>query len=129
MDPEFEKKKWYNYLAKFPLVKWSIQTDWVHSNDEIFPHKEELIELGEMLPSLHTPTIAIQGMEDQLVPTGNADYLEQMMSGADRLEVWRIEGLNHFVPWSRPDLITKAIQKLTQKSGALGLELQKSGWD
>lgn len=101
----------------------------MHSNEEIFPHKEELIELAEMLPSLHTPNIAIQGMEDQLVPKGNTNYLEQMMSGADRLEVWRIEGLNHFVPWSRPDLITKAIQKLTQKSGALGLELQKSGWD
>ena len=109
MDPELDKRKWYNYLAKFPLVKWSISTDRVHSNDEIFPHKEELIELTEILPSLHTPTIVIQAMEDQLVPPGNADYLEQMMSGADRLEIWRIEGLNHFVPWSRPDLITKAI--------------------
>ena len=68
------------------------------SNDEIFPHKEELIELAEILPSLHIPNIAIQGMEDQLVPKGNANYLEQMMSGADRLEIWRIEGLNHFVP-------------------------------
>lgn len=113
MDPELDKRKWYNYLAKFPLVKWSILTDRVHSNDEIFPHKEELIELTEILPSLHTPTTVIQAMEDQLVPPGNADYLEQMMSGADRLEIWRIEGLNHFVPWSRPDLITKAIQKLT----------------
>ena len=68
------------------------------SNDEIFPHKEELIELAEILPSLHTPTIVIQGMEDQLVPPGNANYLEQMMSGTDRLEIWRIEGLNHFAP-------------------------------
>ena len=85
----------------------------MHSNEEKFPRKEELIELAEMLPSLHTPTIVIQGMEDQLVPPGNADHFEQMMSGADRLVIWRIEGPNHFVPWSRPDLITKAIQKLT----------------
>ena len=95
----------------------------MNSNEEIFPHKEELIELAEILPSFHTPTIVIQGMDDQLVRPGNADYLEQTMSGADRLEIWRIEGLNHFVPWSRPDLITKAIQKLTEKSGVLGLTL------
>lgn len=55
MDPELEKRKWYNYLANFPLVKLSISTDWANSNDEIFPHKEELIELAEMLPSLDNP--------------------------------------------------------------------------
>ncbi len=55
MDPELEKRKWYNYLANFPLVKLSISTDWANSNDEIFPHKEELIELAEMLPSLDKP--------------------------------------------------------------------------
>ena len=112
MDPELEKRKWYNYLAKFPLVKWSISKDWANSNDEIFPHKRELVELAEMLPNLDTPTIVIQGMEDQLVPPGNADYVERMMSGADRLEIWRIEGLNHFVPWRRPDLINQAIGEL-----------------
>jgi pimeloyl-ACP methyl ester carboxylesterase len=112
MDPELEKRKWYNYLAKFPLVKWSISKDWANSNDEIFPHKRELVELAEMLTNLDTPTIVIQGMEDQLVPPGNADYVERMMSGADRLEIWRIEGLNHFVPWRRPDLINKAIGEL-----------------
>ncbi len=112
MDPELEKRKWYNYVAKFPLVKWSISKDWANSNDEIFPHKGELIELAELLPSVDTPTIVIQGMEDKLVPPGNADYVERMMSGADRLDVWRIEGLNHFVPWRRPDLINKAIREL-----------------
>ncbi len=112
MDPELEKRKWYNYVAKFPLVKWSISKDWANSNDEIFPHKSELIELAELLPKLDTPTIVIQGMEDELVPPGNADYVEKIMSGMDRLEIWRIEGLNHFVPWRRPDLIDKAIGEL-----------------
>lgn len=112
MDPELEKRKWYNYVAKFPLVKWSLSKDWANSNDEIFPHKGELIELAELLPRVDAPTIVIQGMEDALVPPGNADYVEELMSGADRLEIWRIEGLNHFVPWRRPDLINKAIEEL-----------------
>ncbi len=114
MDPDLEKRKWYNYAAKFPLVKWSISKDWANSNDEIFPHRKELVELAKRLPMVDTPTIVIQGMEDELVPPGNADYVERMMSGAERLEVWRIEGLNHFVPWRRPDLIVKAIEALRQ---------------
>lgn len=112
MDPELETKKWYNYLAKFPLVKWGLSKDWANSNDEIFPHKQELVALADQLPNIRVPTIVIQGMEDELVPSGNADYVERMMRGADRLEIWRIEGLNHFVPWRRPDLISKAIEEL-----------------
>jgi len=112
MDPDLEKRKWYNYVGKFPLVKWSISKDWANSNDEIFPHKGELIDLADRLPWIQVPTIVIQGMEDKLVPPGNADYVEDRMTGVDQLKVWRIEGLNHFVPWRRPDLIVKAIEEL-----------------
>ncbi len=118
MDPELEKKKWYNYIAKFPLVKWGLSKDWANSNDEIFPHKKELQELASLLPSIDTPTIVIQGMEDDLVPPGNADYVERMMKGAARLDVWKVEGLNHFVPWRRPDLIEKAIMELLADASA-----------
>lgn len=112
MDPELEKRKWYNYVAKFPLVKWGLSRAWANSNDEIFPHKGELVELAKFLPDVDVPTIVIQGMEDQLVPPENADYVERMMQGMGFLEIWRIDGLNHFVPWSRPDLITKAVEEL-----------------
>ncbi len=115
MDPDLEKRKWYNYVAKFPLVKWGISKDWANSNDEIFPHKRELIMLADGLTSIETPTIVIQGMDDELVPPGNADYVERMMEEASLLEIWKIDGLNHFVPWRRPDLIENAIERLVEE--------------
>ncbi|MDE0769710.1 MAG: hypothetical protein OSB19_15135 [Opitutaceae bacterium] len=44
-----------------------------------------------------------------LNPPGNADYVERVMTGVNSMDVQRIDGLNHFVPWSRPDLIREAI--------------------
>lgn len=115
MDPELEKRRWYNYAAKFPPVKWSISKAWGNSNDEIFPHKGELIELAPLLPGIATPTTVIQGLEDELVPPGNADYVERTMTGVQSMSVRRIEGLNHFVPWRRADLIEDAILELAEK--------------
>lgn len=112
MDPEIQKRQWYNYAAKFPLVKWGLSKDWVHSNEEIYPLENELKWLAEPLPCIKAPTIVIQGMEDELVPPGNADYVEEALKSSQRLEIHRIEGLNHFVPWRRPDLIKNAILEL-----------------
>ncbi len=115
MDPELEKRKWFNYAAKFPPVKWSISKDWGNSNDEIFPHKSELKKLAELLPEIETRTIVIQGMLDELVPPGNADYVERTMTNSVGLDIWRVEDLNHFVPWRRPDLIKKAVFEIIEK--------------
>ena len=112
MDPDLEKRRWYNYAAKFPLVKWSVSKAWANSNDEIFPHKKELIELAPLLPEIAAPTIVIQGLDDELVPPANADYVEATMTGVQSMSVQRIEGLNHFVPWRRADLIKAAIEDL-----------------
>ena len=112
MDPEIQKRQWYNYAAKFPPVKWGLSKDWVHSNEEIYPLENELKWLAEPLPCIKTPTIVIQGMEDELVPPGNADYVEEALKSAQRLDIRRIDGLNHFVPWRRPDLIKDAILDL-----------------
>ncbi|MGK0238261.1 MAG: pimeloyl-ACP methyl ester carboxylesterase [Candidatus Pelagisphaera sp.] len=112
MDPDLEKRRWFNYVAKVPFVKWGLSRAWVNSNDEIFPHKKELEELADLLPGITASTIVIQGMEDDLVPPANADYVERIMTGVISMDVQRIDGLNHFVPWSRPDLIKEAIVKL-----------------
>jgi len=64
-----------------------------------------------MLPlwkDVEVPVIVIQGTEDNLVPKENADFAKRMMD-PQYLEVWLVDGMNHFVPWNRPDLINKAI--------------------
>ena len=51
-------------------------------------------------------------MEDELVPMGNAAYVEEALKSAWHLDIRRIDGLNHVVPWRFPDLIKDAILDL-----------------
>ncbi|MDQ8185501.1 alpha/beta hydrolase [Pelagicoccus sp. SDUM812002] len=114
MDPELEKRKWFNWAGKFPLVRWGLSREWRNSNDEIWPLKGELIELEKELGVMQAPTIVLQGDLDQLVPVGNADYVErQFPEGVVELRI--LEGVNHFIPWSHPDEIKRAIFDLMEE--------------
>ena len=112
MDPELEKMRWFNTLAYYPPVKWVLPVDWLMSNEEIVPHKQELQQLAGELGKIVTPVIVIQGLADDLVPPQNTRYIERQFSAADPLIVQCLEGLNHFIPWSRPDLVVDAALKL-----------------
>lgn len=111
LDPDFEKRKWFNWVAKFPLIRWGLSRDWRNSNDEIFPHHSELVDLKEKLPSVTAPVIVIQGDKDSLVPPENAAYVDRAFTGS-KVEVRMLEGVDHFIPWSNPDEIVKAIRAL-----------------
>lgn len=113
MDPELEKRRWYNWLGKFPLIKWGLPREWRNSNEEIFPLKAELEELKPLLGNVRVPTIVIQGDRDKLVPPENADYVKrEMPEGVVELRI--LKGVNHFIPWSNPDDTKRAIVDLSE---------------
>ncbi len=114
MDPELEKRKWFNWVGKFPLVRWGLSREWRSSNDEIWPLKGQLERLRPKLGEVRAPTIVIQGDRDQLVPMANAAYVErEMPDGVVELRI--LEGVNHFIPWSDPEEIERAIGDLGEK--------------
>jgi pimeloyl-ACP methyl ester carboxylesterase len=70
-----------------------------------------------MLPGWHTirvPVTVIQGEADNLVPPGNAHFAKKMLIHAP-LEIQMLPGVNHFIPWSHPYLIQKAIMRHIRK--------------
>ncbi|HHP7241539.1 MAG TPA: alpha/beta fold hydrolase [Cyclobacteriaceae bacterium] len=108
VDPEQEKYEWYRHVMKNSIFKYIIPKSFRVSNEEILPLKEELKLMLPYWKDIQTPTIVIQGTNDQLVPKENADFVRKMVP-EEYLDVWMIEGMNHFVPWSRPELIAKGI--------------------
>lgn len=111
IDPELEERRWYNWVGKFPLVRWGLSRDWRNSNDEIFPLKGELLDLQPRLSEIQVRTIVLQGDRDELVPPGNADFVKrEFLSGVVELRI--LEGVNHFIPWSDPKEIERAILDL-----------------
>ncbi|MEQ8242995.1 alpha/beta hydrolase [Fulvivirga sp.] len=111
IDPELEPDEtWFRLPLHTPFLRWVLPVSLRVTNDEIYFLKDEL-EL--MLPDwskINIPVIVIQGMEDELVPPGNADFAKQQLTNA-KVKVVLIEDMNHFVPWSNPELIEDAIKE------------------
>jgi pimeloyl-ACP methyl ester carboxylesterase len=67
-----------------------------------------------MLPlwkNIRAKTIVIQGKKDVLVDPRNAAFAKRMITNAE-VTVIEVEGMNHFVPWTNPELIQHAVLQL-----------------
>jgi pimeloyl-ACP methyl ester carboxylesterase len=122
IDPELEPDEtWFRLPLHTPFLRWVLPVSLRVTNDEIYFLKDEL-EL--MLPDwskINIPVIVIQGMKDELVPPGNADFAKEQLSNA-KVKVVLIEDMNHFVPWSNPELIEDAIKEQLEDINEKGEE-------
>lgn len=108
IDPDLEKKEWYRFIGNvFPFRQW-LPVELAVSNQEIMPLKGELQQMLPLWASIRLPVIVIQGENDPLVPPGNALFAKRMLVNAP-ITIQMIPKMNHFIPWSRPDLIRDAI--------------------
>ncbi len=111
IDPELEPHEWFRAPMATPFLKWLLPRSLRASNDEIYKLKPELEEMIPLWKNIHASTIVIQGTKDSLVDPGNADFAEKMLVNAP-LKIERVEGMDHFVPWSNPELIRNAAIEL-----------------
>lgn len=112
VDPELEPPRWYRYILDAPPVKYFIPKSFRASNLEILHLKEELELMLPLWTTIQQPCLVIQGEADSLVPAANADFLKKKLVNAQYLEIQKVAGMNHFVPWSNPELIANGILSL-----------------
>lgn len=67
-----------------------------------------------MWSNITCPVTVIQGKKDSLVPAGNADFARKMLVNAPVEFVFK-EDMDHFVPWSNPELIQNAILNMIKQ--------------
>lgn len=118
IDPELEPDEtWFRAPLATPFLKWILPRSMRASNDEIYTLKPELQDMLPLWQNITTPTIVIHGKKDSLVPSGNADFAKKMMVNTP-LKIMLIDGMDHFIPWSHPELIRNAILELLLTSSA-----------
>lgn len=117
IDPELEKLRWYNHLASWRILSWTLPGEWLTSNREILPLKKELAAMLGGWKSILAPTIVIQGDADKLVPAKNADFAARMLP-AERITLERVPAAGHFVLWEQPQLTVRAILALLGPAGS-----------
>lgn len=119
IDPELEKTKWFQIPADWLIFSWLVPKDLRTSNREILPLKGELEKLLPRWKNIHQPVTVIQGEKDRLVPAGNADFAAAKLTEAP-VDMVRDAELNHFIPWTRPDLIKTAVLRHLQEPASIG---------
>ena len=108
--PDLEpNEKWFRIPMDFTPIRVLIPASFRASNHEILYLKPELEKMLPLWKNIRQPVIVIQGGKDMFVSPKNADFAEKMLVNAKSLKVVRIDTMNHFVPWSHPQLIKKAI--------------------
>lgn len=108
--PELEPhEKWFRIPMEIIPIRFLVPASFRASNHEILYLKPELEKMLPLWKNIRQPVIVIQGGKDMLVSPKNADFAEKMFVNAKSLKVVRVDTMNHFVPWSHPQLIKKAI--------------------
>jgi pimeloyl-ACP methyl ester carboxylesterase len=107
--PELEPKEWYRESLRVMGQVGMINQAIADSNVEIMALKKELEHMMPLWKNIRCPVTVIQGDADVLVAPGNADFAKKMLSHNDSLRIVMLSGVNHFLPWSNPRDIRKAI--------------------
>ncbi len=114
IDPAQEETKWYQYVAEYWGVRSLLPAELVTANREIRALKDGLTEMLPRWPDIRQRVTVIQGEADTLVPPANADFAQHMMTNAQPLEIIRLPGMNHFLPWKQFALVKKEILRHLQ---------------
>ncbi|MEA5425874.1 alpha/beta fold hydrolase [Arcicella lustrica] len=108
--PDLEpNEKWFRIPMAFTPIRVLIPASFRASNDEILFLKPELEKMLPLWKNIRQPVIVIQGGKDMLVNPKNADFAKKMLVNSAKVEIVRVDTMNHFVPWSHPFLIKKVI--------------------
>lgn len=119
IDPELEPNEtWFRAPLATPFLSWVLPRSLRASNEEIYHTKPELVKMLPLWEKITCPVVVIQGGKDILVPPANAEFAKKMLVNAP-IEFVLVEKMNHFVPWSNPDLIRIAILKMIQGKNGL----------
>jgi pimeloyl-ACP methyl ester carboxylesterase len=115
-DPALEKRTWYQRAGMAPLVRWMVPDELDRANVEMIPLKAELEAMAPRWAEIRVPVTVIQGGKDKLVPPGNADFLERVLTAAP-LTMVRPPEATHFLVWEQPELLRSALLRMLQESG------------
>ncbi|MEQ9308760.1 MAG: alpha/beta hydrolase [Balneolaceae bacterium] len=109
IDPKLEKIKWYQIPVHYKAFSWMLPAFLYSANEEILALKNELIDMIPCWKNITIPVSVIHGEIDNLVPPENADFAKDMLINAS-VNMAKVSEMNHFVPWTHPDLIKKEIE-------------------
>ena len=122
IDPAQEEHPWWQAAIDVPPLCWLIPKSFWASNREIKLLEQELRNMLPLWDKVRCPVTVVHAENDRLVPFANVTFARRMLAhSADYREVTMDKG-DHFILWSRPDVVRNAVLGLPtfSASGAPG---------
>ena len=115
LDPSQEHIHPLQHLGRSWPIRMLLPRTVRNANRELMVLKTELEKLYMLLGKIRVPVVIVHGTGDDLVPYQNVEYLRHNLTGAKRVTVKRLSGVNHFLPWTAKAHIQAAIMDLVEK--------------
>jgi pimeloyl-ACP methyl ester carboxylesterase len=109
VSAELEPKEPWRKPLSSRALRWILPKSFRTSNDEILETKGELIRMEKDWSIVFCKVTILQGKKDRLVPYENAIYAERKLVNAKEVKVKLLDNENHFIPFTKPELITKEL--------------------
>ena len=116
IGPGLERFFWFTHIIESPLIHWTIPRMLQSANQEKIHHKEELTKMLPLWPRIHVPVAYLQGANDELVYTSNADFARTHLTNVPSLDIQMIPGRGHLIAFAEKNRIRKAILNMLDKA-------------
>jgi pimeloyl-ACP methyl ester carboxylesterase len=107
--PGEEKVFTISHLMLFKETSWLFPTPLRVATEEKFTHRKELEKMVSKWETLTQPIIYIQGEDDEVVYTSNAQFIEKKAKKAKFLKILMIPNQPHFLAIPQKDVLAKSI--------------------
>lgn len=114
LDPDLEDVLFIQHVGNVPPFSWLLNTVLRNSNRELIALEDELRLLQPKLSGIKQPVTIIHGTEDDLVPYANVPFMERTLTGTRKLDVIKIEGMDHFLQWRQQDVVMNAVLEMAK---------------
>jgi pimeloyl-ACP methyl ester carboxylesterase len=115
IDPALEPEDtWFRAPLASPFLSWILPPTFRSSNEELYHLKPELEMMLPLWQTIKCPVSIVHGKKDSLVPFENVEFARRMLINTS-VDYYFDDEMDHFVPWSNPELIHAAILKMISK--------------
>jgi uncharacterized protein len=112
MAPGQEKFFWLTPLVEHSFIRRLIPPHHRTANTEKMHHKKELKKMLPLWKKINIPVIYIQGENDQLIYTKNADFANKHLINVPSLEILMIPKQKHHLKKENIPLVKKKLLEL-----------------
>ncbi|MBX3238435.1 MAG: alpha/beta hydrolase [Chitinophagaceae bacterium] len=112
LAPGQEKVYWFSHLIESPLLNWFIPRMLKTANAEKIHHQEELAKMLPYWSNINVPVIYMQGDNDKLIYTSNADFAKEQLINVPHLDIKMIPNRGHLIAFSEKEAIKNKIVEM-----------------